>query len=61
MKRESLNTPTQSPLLQSRSGMLNHTGGTFSHSGMMGYPRVPITQWNVEQFPDSMEFLKLET
>ena len=30
MKRESLNTPTQSPHFQSRSGMLNHTGGTYS-------------------------------
>ena len=28
MERESLNTPTQSPHFQSRSGMVNHTGGT---------------------------------
>ena len=35
MKRESLNTLTQSPHFQSRSGLLNHTGGTYSHSGLM--------------------------
>ena len=56
MKRESLNTSTQSPHLQSRSGMLNHTGGTYSHSGMMDYLRILTTEWNLGQFPDSMEF-----
>ena len=54
MKRESLNTPTQSPHLQS-SGMLNHTGGTYSHSGKMDYPRFPTSEMYLGQFPDSME------
>ena len=53
---ESLNTPIQSPHFQSRDGMLNHTGGAYSHSGLMNYPRVPLTEWNLGQFPDSMEF-----
>ena len=41
MKRESLKTPTQSPHFQSRSGIFDHTGGTYSHGGMMDYPRIP--------------------
>ena len=54
--RESLNTPTQSPHFQSRSGMLNNAGGTYSHVGMVDYPRVPITEQNLGKFPDPMEF-----
>ena len=56
MKKESTDTSIQSPHFQSRSGMLNHTGGTYSHSGMMDYPSVPITEWNLGTFPDSLEF-----
>ena len=56
MKRESLATPTCSLHFQSRSGKLNHTGGTYSHSGMMEYPTVPITEWNLGKFLASMEF-----
>ena len=44
--RESLNTQTQSPHFQSRSGILNHTGGTYSHSGMMD-PRTPVAELNL--------------
>ena len=43
-------------IFQSRSGILNHTGGTYSLSGMMDYPRVLVTEWNLGQFPDSVEF-----
>ena len=35
--------------------MLNHVGGTYSHHGMMDYPRLPITEWSLGKFPDSME------
>ena len=55
-KRESLNTPTHSRHFQSRSGMLNHTGGPYSHGGMMDYSRIPLTEWNLGTFHDSMEF-----
>ena len=34
MTRESLNTSVPSLHFHSRSGMLNHTGGTYSHDGM---------------------------
>ena len=40
MKKGSLKTPTQSRHFQSRSGLLNQTGGTYSHGGMMVYPRI---------------------
>ena len=42
IKSESLNTSTQSPHFQSRSGKLNHTGRTYSHGGMMDYPKIPF-------------------
>ena len=47
MKRESRNTSvfvTPFPL--------NHTGGTWSHSGMMDFSRVPITEMHLGKFPD---------
>ena len=56
MKRESLNTPIQSAHFQNRSGILDHTGGTYSHVGMMDYPRVPFTEWNLGKHPHAMEF-----
>ena len=36
--------------------MLNHTGGTLSHSGMIHYPRFPISELHLGKFPDTMEF-----
>ena len=56
MKRESLNTPIQSPHFQSRSGMLNHTCGTDSHHGMVDYPRTSIAELNLGKLPVPMEF-----
>ena len=55
MERESLNTSALSPHFHSRSGMLNHTGGTSSHNGMMehqefilrnGILEKILTPWN---------------
>ena len=56
MKRESLTTSIQPLHFQNRSSMLNHTGGTYSHYGMMDFPRIPITEWNLGTFLHSMEF-----
>ena len=56
MKRESLNTPIESPHFQSRSRMLNHTGGTYSHNRMMDYPRIPIWELHLAKFLDPLEF-----
>ena len=56
MNGESLNTPIQSPHFQRKSGMLNHTSGTYSHNGMMDYPRIPIVELHLAEFLDSVEF-----
>ena len=36
--------------------MLNHTGGTYSHSDMMDYLRFPISELHLGKFPDPTEF-----
>ena len=36
--------------------MLNHTGGTCSHNGMMDDPRILISELSLKKFLDSMEF-----
>ena len=36
--------------------MLNQTGGTCSHGGMIANPRFPISELHLGEFPDSMEF-----
>ena len=56
MKRETQNAAIPSHHFQSRRGMLNHTGGYYSHNGMMDYQGIPISELNVGNFPDSMEF-----
>ena len=56
MKREPLNTSIPLPHFQWESGMLNHTGGTCSHSGMIDSPKFPISELHLRKFPDSMEF-----
>ena len=60
MKWESLNAPTQSPHFLSRSGMSGHTGWIYSHSGMMDYPKVPVTEWNFGKFSWPYGISKLE-
>ena len=39
-----------------RSGMIDHTVGTYSHGVMMDCPRVLVTEWNLGNFLESMEF-----
>ena len=56
MRREPQNSSIPVPRFQSRGGLLNHTGGTYSHSGMIDYPRFPISELHVGNFPDTMEF-----
>ena len=53
MKREPLSVP--SPHFESKSCMLDHTGGTSSHNGMMDYPRFPISELHLGKIPDSMK------
>ena len=36
--------------------MQHHTGGTYSHTGMMEHQRNPILVWNLGKSSDSTEF-----
>ena len=40
----------------SGGGILNHTGGTYSHSGIIEYPRFPFSELHLGKSPDSVEF-----
>ena len=44
------------PRIQSGGGLLNHTGGTYSHGGMIDFTRFPISELHLGEFPDSVEF-----
>ena len=55
MRRELRNSSIPVPRFESGVGLLNHPGGTYSHSGMIGNSRIPIrnciwdnflTPWN---------------
>ena len=45
--RKPLNTSIPLPHFQRGGCMLNHTGGTYSHSGVIDYPGFPISEWNL--------------
>ena len=51
MRREPQNSSILVPRFQRGAGMYDHTGGTYSHSGM-----IPISELHLGKFPDSMEF-----
>ena len=36
--------------------LMNHTGGTYSHDGVIDYPRFPFSEVHLGKFPGSMEF-----
>ena len=56
MRREPQNSSIPVPRFQCGGGLLNHTGGTSSHSGMIDYTRFPISELHLGNFPNSMEF-----
>ena len=56
MIREPQHSFVPLPRFQSGGGLLNHTGGTYSHSGMIDYPRFPMSELHLGKFPDSWEF-----
>ena len=41
--------------------MLNHTGGTYFHGGMMDYQRIRISELSHGKYPDSVKFQGLFT
>ena len=55
-RREPQNSSIPVPRFQSGSGLLNHTGGSCSHSVMIDYSRLPMSELRLGKFPDSMEF-----
>ena len=56
VKREPQNSSIPVPRFQRGAGVLDHTGGTYSHTGMVDYPRFLISEMHLGKFPDSMEF-----
>ena len=50
MRREPYNSSIRVPRFQRGAGVYDRTGGTYSHSGMMDYPRIPISEWNLGNF-----------
>ena len=56
MRQESLNMSIPLPHIQNGGGMLHHTGGTCFHSGMIDYPRFPISELHLGTLRDSVEF-----
>ena len=56
MIREPQHSFVPLPRFQSGGGLLNHTGGTYSHSGMIDYSRFPMSELNLGKFPNSLEF-----
>ena len=47
MRREPQHSSIHMPRFQSGGGLLSHTGGTYSHSGVVDYPRFPITELHI--------------
>ena len=56
MRQELLNSSILAPRFQSGGGLLNHTGGTYSHGGTIDYTRFPVSELHLGEFPDSVEF-----
>ena len=56
VRREPQDSSTHVPRFQKGAGILHHTGGTYSHCGMMDYPRFHISELHLGKFSDSFEF-----
>ena len=56
MRRQPQNSSIPVPRFKSGGGILNHTGGTDSHGGMMDSPRFLISELHLGKFPASVEF-----
>ena len=57
--RELQSSTIPTPLFNQGVATLNrfsHTGGTYSHNGMMDYPRYPISELHLGKFLESWEF-----
>ena len=56
MRQEPQDSSIPVPRFQGGGGLLNHTGGTCSHTGMIDETRFPISELRLGKFPDSVEF-----
>ena len=55
MRPEQRDLSNSRNILHCGDGISRHTGGTYSHGGMMEYPRFTISEMPLGKFPDSME------
>ena len=58
MIREPQKSSIPAPRFQRGGGILNYTGGTYSHNGMIEYARFPISELHLGKFPDSVGISK---
>ena len=56
MRREPQHSSLPLPPFEKRAGILHHTGWTYSHNGMIDYPRFQISELHLGKFPESLEF-----
>ena len=61
VKREPQNSSIPVPCFQRGAGVLDHTGGTCSHKGMMDYPRFLISEMYLGKTPSLHGISKLES
>ena len=54
--REPQNFSKAVPRFQRGAVALDHTGGNYSHSGVIDYPRFPVSEMHRGNFPDYIEF-----
>ena len=56
MRRDAQSSTKPNPNQEKVQRPLYHTGGTYSHNGVMDYPRYSILEMHLGKFPDSVEF-----
>ena len=56
MMREPQNSSKTVPCFQRGAGVFDHTGGTYPHGGVVGYPKFPVSEMHLGEFPEFVEF-----
>ena len=56
MRRDAQSSTVPNPSQERVQGPLHHTGGTYSHNGVVDYPRYSILEMHLGIFPDSVNF-----
>ena len=55
LRRDAQSSTIPNPSQEEVQGPLYHTGGTYSHNGVMDYPRYSILEMHLGKIPDSTE------